>query len=107
MLFGPTLRENTMQPGHYRIKYPIHVRFPEDEVCVSGIVPTGAFITLEAIDGNKIVEATWDGKRVMVPGQELLAKSELLVDEMPNTLGWREITSPHSGRGGEEEAPTK
>jgi hypothetical protein len=70
-----------MQPGHYRIKYPILVRFHEDESRVSGIVPTGAFITLKASDGNNVVEATWDGKKVMVLGQELLSKSELVVDE--------------------------
>lgn len=70
-----------MQLGHYRIKYPIVVRFHESEHRVSGIVPTGAFITLEAFDGNGVVEATWDGKKVMVLGQELLSKSELVVDE--------------------------
>lgn len=70
-----------MQPGHYRIKYPIVVRFREDEHRVSGIAPTGALIMLEAFDGNKVIEATWDGKKVMVVGQELMSKSEFVVDE--------------------------
>ena len=76
-----------MQPGHYRIKYPILVRFPKGERHVSGIVPTGAFITLEAFDENKVVEATWDGKKVMVLGQELLFKSELVEEPEPPEWG--------------------
>lgn len=71
-----------MPVGRYRIKYPILARFHEDEPRISGIVPTGAFITVDsaAFDGNKLVEVTWDGKKVMMLGQDLLSRSELVTD---------------------------
>jgi ketosteroid isomerase-like protein len=65
-----------MEIGYYRITDATLALFQEDGRHVAHTVPVGAVVT---VDGNKLIEVVWDGKKVMMFTQDLRTRS-LLVD---------------------------
>ena len=71
-----------MPPGRYRIMDPTIALFHEDGCHVAHTVPEGAVIRVDsaAFDGDKLVDVTWDGKKVMMFTQELRSRAEALTE---------------------------
>jgi hypothetical protein len=61
----------------YRITNPTIALFHEDGRHVARTVPSGAFIHVEteAIDGNRLVDVSWENKKVMMFTQDLRSRS--------------------------------
>jgi hypothetical protein len=59
--------------GQYRIKHPTIALFHEDGRHIARTVPAGALITVDsaAFDGNRLVDVTWDEKKVMMFAQHV------------------------------------
>jgi hypothetical protein len=64
----------------YQIKRATIALFEEDGRHRSRMVPAGAIIEVDsaAFDGDKLVEATWNGKRVMIFTQDLRTRGTLV-----------------------------
>ena len=63
----------------YRIHSPTIALFFEDGRHVARTVPTGAIVTAELIEGvdpAKLVEATWNGQKVLMFTQDLRSRGE-------------------------------
>ncbi len=62
----------------YRIASPTLALFQEDGRHVARTVPAGAIITVDngAFDGNKLIDVTWEGKKVMMFTQDLRSRAE-------------------------------
>jgi hypothetical protein len=67
-----------MPLGLYRIKEPTIALFHEDGRHVAHTVPAGTFIHVDsaAFDGDKLVDVTWGGKKVMMFTQDLRSRAE-------------------------------
>jgi hypothetical protein len=63
--------------GRYRITNPTIALFNEDGHHVAHTVPAGAFIHIDSapFDGNRLVDVTWDDKKVMMFTQDLRSRS--------------------------------
>ena len=72
-----------MPIGRYRINSPTIALFHEDGRHVAHTVPAGAFINVDsaAFDGDKLVDVTWNGKKVMMFTQDLRSRSTAVSDE--------------------------
>ena len=68
-----------MPIGRYRITNPTLALIHEDGRHVARTVPTGAFIAVDsaAFDGEKLVNVTWDRKKVMLFTEDLRLRGEL------------------------------
>jgi hypothetical protein len=66
-----------MPIGRYHITHPTIALFHEDGHHVARTVPTGAIISVDsaAFDGDRLVDVTWDGKKVMMFTQDLRTRS--------------------------------
>jgi hypothetical protein len=66
-----------MPLGRYRITSPTIALFHEDGRHVAHTVPTGAFIHVDsaAFDGEKLVDVTWDDRKVMMFTQDLRSRA--------------------------------
>jgi hypothetical protein len=64
--------------GRYHIKHPTIALFHEDGRHIAHTVPAGAFITVDsaAFDGDRLVDVTWDSKKVMMFTQDLRSRAE-------------------------------
>jgi hypothetical protein len=62
---------------HYRITNPTIALFEEEGRHVARTVPAGAIINVDsaAFDGNKLVDVTWDHKKVMMFTPDLRSRS--------------------------------
>jgi len=66
-----------MSDVRYRIVDPTMALFVEDGRHVAFTVPADAIVTLEsALDGNKLVDVTCDGKSVMMNAHDLRSRAE-------------------------------
>ncbi len=67
-----------MPLGRYRIKEPTIALFQQDGRHVAHTVPAGAIITVDdaAFDGDKLVNVTWDLKKVMMFTQDVRSRAE-------------------------------
>ena len=67
-----------MQPGRYRILSPTLALVLTGARHVAHTVPAGAIVENDGppLDGEKLVEVVWEGKRVMMFIQDLRARSE-------------------------------
>ena len=68
-----------MPLGRYRINNPTIALFHEDGRHVAHEVPAGAFITVSdgtVFDGERLVDATWEGRKVMMFTQDLRSRAE-------------------------------
>ena len=66
----------------YRIKSPTIAISLQDGRHVALTVPSGAIITVEKIDGNKLVEVTWDGTIYLMFAQDIRARGEEIDGEI-------------------------
>ncbi len=66
-----------MPLGQYRITNPTIALFEEEGRHVARTVPAGALITVDsaAFDGNKLVDVTWNDKKVMMFTQDLRSRA--------------------------------
>jgi hypothetical protein len=64
--------------GRYRIKQPTIALFQEDGRHIAHTVPAGAFISVDsdAFDGKKLVDVTWNDKKVMMFAQDVRSRAE-------------------------------
>jgi len=71
-----------MPLGCFRIKNPTIALFHEDGRHVAHTVPEGAVIRVDraAFDGDRLVDVTWDGKKVMMFTQDLRSRAEALAE---------------------------
>jgi hypothetical protein len=69
-----------MPLGIYRINRATIALFEENGRHVSRTVPGGAVIEINsaALDGDKLVDVIWDGKRVMMFTQDLRTRGTLV-----------------------------
>jgi hypothetical protein len=63
--------------GRYRITNPTIALFEEEGRHVARTVPAGAIINIDssAFDGNRLVDVTWDEKKVMMFTQDLRSRA--------------------------------
>jgi hypothetical protein len=63
--------------GRYRITHPTIALFLEDGSHVARTVPSGTIVTVDsdAFDGDKLVNVTWDQKKVMMFTQDLRSRA--------------------------------
>jgi hypothetical protein len=71
-----------MPAGRYRITNPTIGVFLENGRHVAHMVPGGAEITIDSEDfaGDRLVEVTWDGRKVMMFAQDLRSRAEAVGD---------------------------
>ncbi|MFZ0595042.1 MAG: hypothetical protein WAM39_31565 [Bryobacteraceae bacterium] len=71
-----------MPIGRYRITNPIVALFHEGGRHIAHTIPTGAFITVDsaAFEGNKLVDVTWDNKKVMMFTDDLRSRLKLSLE---------------------------
>jgi hypothetical protein len=62
----------------YRITHPTIALFHEDGRHIAHTVPAGAFITVDsaAFDDKRLVDVTWDDKKVMMFTQDVQSRAE-------------------------------
>ena len=67
-----------MPLGHFRITDRTIALFQEDGRHVAHTVPQGAIIRVDSasFDGDKLVDVTWDGKKVMMFTQDLRSRAK-------------------------------
>lgn len=67
-----------MPIGRYRISHPTLALLHEDGRHVARMVPRGAIISVDshAFDDDRLVDVTWDGRKVMMFTQDLRTRSE-------------------------------
>ena len=73
-----TRQDNPMYIQRYRIKDSTIAMFEEDGVHIARPVAAGAIIELSSgpLDGDKLVDVTWEGRRVMMFTQDLRSRAE-------------------------------
>jgi hypothetical protein len=66
----------------YRITNPTIAVFLEDGRHVAHMVPGGAVVTIDtaALDGDRLVDVTWEGKKVMMFAQDLRSRAVSVSD---------------------------
>ena len=66
-----------MPLGRYRITNPTIALFEEDGHYVARTVPSGAIIRVDsaAFDGDKLLDVTWENKKVMMFTQDLRSRA--------------------------------
>ena len=71
-----------MPLGRFRIMNPTIALFHEDGRHVAHTVPEGAVVRVDsaAFDGDKLVDVTWDGKKVMMFTQDLRSRAEAVAE---------------------------
>ena len=71
-----------MPLGLFRIKSPTIALFHEDGRHVARTVSEGVIIRVDsaAFDGDKLVDVTWDGKKVMMFTQDLRSRAEAVTE---------------------------
>lgn len=71
-----------MPLGRFRITHPTIALFHEDGRHVAHTVPEGAVIRVDsaAFDGDRLVDVTWDGKKVMMFTQDLRSRAEAVAE---------------------------
>jgi hypothetical protein len=64
--------------GRYRLNNPTLALIEKDGRHVARTIPTGAVVELDGqhLEGDKLIEARWDGHTVMIFSQDLRARSE-------------------------------
>jgi hypothetical protein len=65
-----------MPIGRYRINSPTIALFFEDGRHVAHTIPTGVIINVDGLDGDKLVEVTWDGKKGLMFAQDVRSRGE-------------------------------
>jgi hypothetical protein len=73
------MREAAVMPvGRYRITNSTIAVFNEGDRHVAHMVPAGSIITIDsmALDGDKLVDVIWDGRKAMMFAQDLRLRSE-------------------------------
>jgi hypothetical protein len=60
----------------FRLTSPTIALFPEDGRHIARTVPFGAVISADELDGNKLVEVTWDNQRILMFAQDIRARGE-------------------------------
>jgi hypothetical protein len=68
----------------FRLTSPTIALFPEDGRHVARTVPFGAVIAVEELDGNKLVEVTWNDQKILMFAQDIRARGEVLSDNDRN-----------------------
>jgi|HubBroStandDraft_2_1064218.scaffolds.fasta_scaffold641284_2 hypothetical protein len=66
-----------MRVGTYRLNTPTIAVLQKEGIHVAHVVPAGALLTVEEgtlFEGNKLVEVTWNGKKVLMFPQDLKAR---------------------------------
>jgi hypothetical protein len=66
-----------MPLGRYRVTNPTIALFQEDGRHVARTVPAGAIINVDsaAFDGDKLLDVTWEDKKVMMFTQDLRTRA--------------------------------
>lgn len=66
-----------MPLGRYRITHPTIALFEEEGRHVARTVPAGVIVTIDSsvFDGNKLMDVTWDNKKVMMFTQDLRSRA--------------------------------
>ena len=62
--------------GRYRLKSPTMALFLEEDRHVARTIPAGAFISIDHVDGDRLVEVTWDDKKVLMFAQDVRSRGE-------------------------------
>jgi len=44
-------------------------------------VPVGAIIAAEGIEGDKLIEVTWDGRKIMMFAQDIRSRAEKVLEQ--------------------------
>lgn len=69
----------------FRITTPTIALFPVEEGHHEAhTVPAGAIIAAEGIDEDKLIEVTWEGKRMLMFAQDIRSRGEKLVATQSN-----------------------
>jgi hypothetical protein len=73
-------RESSMPLGRYRLKNPTLALHDEGGRHVARTVPAGAVVLVDGatFDGNKLVEVSWDGTKVMMFTEDLKSRADLI-----------------------------
>ena len=66
----------------YRIKSPTIALSLQDGRHVAMTVPSGAIITVGKIDGNELVEVTWEGTIYLMFAQDVRSRGEEIAGEI-------------------------
>jgi hypothetical protein len=69
--------------GRYRIKSPTIALSLQDGRHVARTLPAGAIITAECVDGNELVEITWDRDKFLMFAQDIRSRGEE-IDKISN-----------------------
>ena len=71
-----------MPLGRFRVNHDTLAVFHEDGRHVARTVPEGAVIRVDsaAFDGDKLVDVTWNGKKVMMFTQDLRSRAEAMTE---------------------------
>ena len=70
-----------MRASKYRINSPTIALFLEDGRQVARAIPTGSIVTVESLDGDTLVEATWNQTKVLMFSQDIRARGERIPSE--------------------------
>jgi hypothetical protein len=62
--------------SQYRITHPTMALFLEEGRHVPRCVPTGAVISLDSVDGDKLVEVMWCEQKILMLTQDIRARGE-------------------------------
>ena len=63
-----------MPTGKWCLNSPTLALFMEDSRHVARTVPAGAIITVDRVEGEKLVEVTWNDKKVLMFAQDIRAR---------------------------------
>jgi hypothetical protein len=62
--------------SRYRITQPTMALFLEEGRQVARCVPSGAVISLDSVDGNKLVEVMWCEEKILMFAQDIRSRGE-------------------------------
>ena len=64
--------------ARFRLKTATIALFPEDGRHVARVVPEGAVIHVQSVEGNKLTEVVWQGQTVLMFAQDVRTRGERL-----------------------------
>jgi hypothetical protein len=68
----------------FRITSATIALFPVDEDHHEAhLVPAGAIVAAERIDEDKLIEVTWDGKKILMFAQDIRSRGERVIARQP------------------------
>jgi len=65
-----------MLPEAFRLNMPTIALFSEDGRQVARTIPQGSVVRVNTLEGNKLIEAVWEGKIILMFAQDIRSRGE-------------------------------